>query len=247
MCTRIKKGKAAGFMLFAMTNLVFAVDLGISWRGCRVNDPFRPQQLRKTDQIFNPIHREKLLFLQDGNNACRHPSLLDMLKFNSICGGVSLFVVASLTGCAQTPSVPSTNYEQVLIGDWEAVATEIRFTSEAHTPNNDRTINVSEGEWETHFNRTPPRMHYAADHSYQSMYVSLVDFEGRQSSDTISQHGTWLVKGDTLTILEPSLSVPETKFKLKLIQDRLELSATMDMDGDGDVDDSYWLVQKRRK
>jgi hypothetical protein len=149
-----------------------------------------------------------------------------------------LFISSKCTG----PSKP--DLEQQLIGEWEGIATQLTIQSEGRTTRS-RTISVSEGEWESKMSRTSPRMTYFADHRYESQYVSLVDQEGRQVQDTMRQSGTWVLKGDTLLIKEPQLSVPESEFKLVFKGNEVELSSVMDIDGDGDKDDTYWMLQRR--
>ena len=158
---------------------------------------------------------------------------------------VFLMIFLSLSRCAN-PKSDKPDLQQALIGDWTGVATQLTFQTEGRSQRS-RTITVSEGEWETRMSRTAPQMTYFADHRYVSMYVSLVDFEGRQARDTVRQEGTWQLKGDTLAIKEPMLSVPETTFLLKFSGEEVELSSTMDMDGDGEVDDKYWMLQRKRK
>lgn len=175
---------------------------------------------------------------------------LAMGHLGNVCstlGRLALVVGCSaiLSHCA-SPKSTTVNLEQALIGDWEAVSTQLIIHTEGQTQKS-RTINVSEGEWESRMNRTPPQMRYMANHQYTSRYVSLIDNEGRQVHDTVAQSGTWSLQGDTLSIQEPNLSVPSSQFKLKLDQDRLELSSKMDIDGDGMADDEYWMLQRRRK
>jgi hypothetical protein len=158
---------------------------------------------------------------------------------------IALFSVILLGNCA-SPKPAKPDFEKALVGDWDGIATQLTFQTEGRTQKS-RTISVSEGEWETRMSRTAPKMTYFPDHKYVSMYVSLIDFEGRQARDTVRQEGTWQLNGDTLSIKEPMLSVPETTFLLKFNENELELSATMDMDGDGEVDDRYWMLQRRRK
>lgn len=136
--------------------------------------------------------------------------------------------------------------ETALVGDWEAVASQLVINTEGRTERS-RSIDVSEGEWESRVNRTPPQMTYFQDHRYQSFYISLIDAEGRQVQDTVRQSGTWQLHGDTLLIHEPNLSVPDSRFVLRIDGDKLELSAMMDIDADGDEDDKYWMQQRRRK
>jgi uncharacterized lipoprotein NlpE involved in copper resistance len=187
---------------------------------------------------------QNLLFLPQAAAAKSMASSFCMKNIRisiSLLGCIALIV----SGCANSKS-PSVHLEKQLIGNWEAVATQLTFTTEGREAGS-RTINVSEGEWESRMSRTAPQMSYLADHRYTSMYVSLVDFEGRPARDTVAQKGTWALRGDTLVISEPNLSLTETRFKVKIDQDRLELSSTMDMDADGQVDDTYWMMQKRRK
>jgi hypothetical protein len=159
--------------------------------------------------------------------------------------GLAWICCLGLLGCANPKSAENI-VEKQLIGDWEAVAAQMTFNTEGGTVSS-RSLTVSEGEWESHQNRTPPKMTYFADHRYSSKYVSLVGQEGEQVHDTVAQIGTWALHGDTLIIQEPNLSIATTKFTLKLDGDRLELSSTMDMDMDGAVDDTYWMLQRRRK
>ena len=186
----------------------------------------------------------------------RRPTLLQMACFyrplslrflGMFCQGICIGILTLmlLSGCA-SPKPAKPDLEKALVGDWSGVATQLTFQSEGRTQRS-RTINVSEGEWETRMSRTAPQMTYFADHRYVSMYVSLVDFEGRQARDTMRQEGTWQLKGDTLTIKEPMLSVPETTFMLTFKDNEMELAATMDMDGDGEIDDKYWMLQRKRK
>lgn len=135
--------------------------------------------------------------------------------------------------------------EKALIGDWEAVATQLVINTEGRTQQS-RSIDVSEGEWEKKANRTPPQMTYFPDHRYHSQYISLIDQTGRQVTDTIKQDGTWQLSGDTLLIHEPNLSVPDSKFVLTITDGILELTSMMDIDNDGDQDDKYWMRQRRR-
>ncbi|MEY3443103.1 MAG: hypothetical protein RLZZ519_1384 [Bacteroidota bacterium] len=158
---------------------------------------------------------------------------------------VFLMIFLSLSRCAN-PKSAKPDLQKALIGDWDGVATQLTFQTEGRSQRS-RTITVSEGELEQRMSRTTPQMTYFADHRYVSMYVSLIDFEGRQARDTMRQEGTWELKGDTLTIKEPMLSVPESSYLLKFKDNELELSCTMDMDGDGEVDDKYWMLQRRRK
>lgn len=158
---------------------------------------------------------------------------------------IGLAAVPLISSTCSKPGVQaSMSLEEALLGDWEGVATEIILHTEGRTERT-RTITVSEGEWESRMNRTPPRMTYFADHRYRSMYVSLIDAEGRQVEDTVLQEGTWTLNGDVLFIKEPRLSVPESEFKVVLRGNQLELRSTMDIDGDGDVDDKYWMMQRR--
>lgn len=135
--------------------------------------------------------------------------------------------------------------EKALIGDWEAVATQLVINTEGRTQQS-RSIDVSEGEWESKANRTPPQMTYFPDHRYHSQYISLIDQSGRQVTDTIKQDGTWQLSGDTLLIHEPNLSVPDSRFVLTINGEILELTSMMDIDNDGDQDDKYWMRQRRR-
>jgi hypothetical protein len=162
--------------------------------------------------------------------------------------GTVMLSALALTLCSSQCSNPQPskpNLEQQLIGDWEGISTLLTINTEGRTERT-RTISVSEGEWETKMNRTVPRMTYYADHRYQSMYVALIDPQGRQVQDTMRQSGTWTLRGDTLYLKEPQLSVPESEFKLTFKGKDLELSSTMDIDGDGQKDDSYWMLQRRK-
>ena len=156
-------------------------------------------------------------------------------------------LTVALAACAllSTRCDGGNKMEQALVGDWEAVATQLVINTEGRTQQS-RSIDVSEGEWESKANRTPPQMTYFQDHRYHSQYISLIDQTGRQVTDTIKQDGTWQLHGDTLLIHEPNLSVPDSWFTLKIEGEILELTAMMDIDNDGDQDDKYWMRQRRR-
>jgi hypothetical protein len=158
---------------------------------------------------------------------------------------MSVLAVSLLSSQCSNPQPSKPNLEQQLIGNWEGVSTLLTINTEGRTART-RTISVSEGEWETKMNRTVPQMTYHANHSYQSVYVALIDPQGRQVRDTMRQSGTWTLRGDTLHLKEPQLSVPESEFKLTFKGNNLEISSMMDIDGDGEKDDSYWMLQRRK-
>lgn len=163
--------------------------------------------------------------------------------------GFVLFVASSIAltwiACGAPKAVAGVQ-ESDFVGEWEAVAIQLTFTTENGGPSS-RNVNVSEGEWETHMNRTAPQIKYLADHRYTSWYLSLTDAEGRQTRDSVIQKGTWALKGDTLSLFEPNLSIPNSQFVVSTKGDRMELNSTMDMDMDGQADDKYWLMQRRKK
>lgn len=158
---------------------------------------------------------------------------------------IPLTVMLLGSKCSNTNTQPP-NREPQLIGEWAGVAALITIQSEGGSPQS-RTISVSEDEWESKMNRTMPKMTYFADHRYRSWYVSHIDAEGRQVNDTMRQEGTWTLKGDSLFIREPKLSVPESAFKLAFKDNQVELESKMDIDGDGAQDDAYWMLQRRMK
>lgn len=156
-----------------------------------------------------------------------------------------LAIALVLGGCSNLPFMQP-SLEDQLVGDWEAVACQLNLKTEDGDAKS-RIIDVSEGEWESRVNRTPPQMSYYEDHRYTSAYIALIDQSGRQVRDSVKQNGTWRIMGDTLEIREPSLSVPLSYFTMKFEGDRLELNSLMDIDGDGDKDDHYWMLMRRRK
>jgi hypothetical protein len=153
-----------------------------------------------------------------------------------------LMLAAAVAACQPQGNANRSNNAQPidlqkeLPGIWEAVSVTIDINSAFNQTDSSFTIQVSEKEWLTQKSVKPVKTFFQTDNRYRQ------EFRNAQDSLLSLNRGIWNTFGDTLMMIEPTVTYQYTiAFKNGLAA----FSAFVDGDGDGFEDDEYLGVYRK--
>ena len=132
---------------------------------------------------------------------------------------------------------PAAPLSRALLGSWETI--EIEVNSESYLGGDSTlTDHIREADWGRKYGVRPAITRFTPDGKLQRTHR----LRDGQTVNLI--HGLWRERGDTLVIIEPSISY-RYSYDLAPGGDRLELRGRVDYDRDGAADDDYRAVLRK--
>jgi hypothetical protein len=141
------------------------------------------------------------------------------------------------TSPKQPSNTSEKSLEETLPGTWETIAVRVDINSADGEPDSNYIFQVSEETWERDLGIKPIRTYYELDNKFRSEYRAA-------GNDSLvnSNKGLWNVIGDTLMLIEPTVTYI---YHVTLKPNGTgEFRSMLDWDGDGVPDDEYVGLQR---
>jgi hypothetical protein len=148
---------------------------------------------------------------------------------------MGLLVLGGISSCTQdskdsTQEAPAPDLTKALQGTWEAKFMKIEVDS-YQGQDSSFVFEVSEETWERMYSVKPFRTFFAADSTFRTTRRTV------GGSLVGEDRGLWRVFGDTLMMIQPTLT---SQYKIIIDKGQAEWAGVIDWDLDGVEDDVYY-------
>lgn len=160
------------------------------------------------------------------------------MRIQTILFSLLVFLVACQPNSdKQDAASAKRSVKEAMPGVWETISIRVEINSAFGNPDSTTVFEVEEELWEQKLGVKPIRTYYELDHKYRSEYRAA-------GNDTLvnMNKGLWNVVGDTLMLIEPTVSYT---YHVKLLENGTgEFRSLLDWDSDGEADDLYIGLQR---
>ena len=154
-----------------------------------------------------------------------------------------LLMVCIVVGACQPKNSTNRNnnaqkidLQKELPGIWENVSVNIHVNSAANQTDSSFTIQINEEDWLSQKGIKPVKTIFQTNNRYQQ------EFRDAQDSLLSLNRGMWNTFGDTLMMIEPTVTY---QYTIAINNGLAKFSALVDGDGDGFEDDEYLGVYRK--